>query len=113
MATDRGSARMMFFLARSALCIGAVAAAAGGLGGEGLVTAADRGARQVAADAGRACLASSTCLRVGTAALSAAGGASPVTDPGASVAAPAGPRRRAPARRAGAEPNRTAAPPGG
>ncbi len=90
---------MMFFLARSALCIGVVAAAATGIGTGPLATAIDRGAREAAEGVGRACLASHECLRAGTAALSAAAG----TVPAGRAEAPAQrPPRETPPRGTGA-----------
>ena len=65
---------MVFFLTRSALCIGIVAIAASGVGTDRLATTIDRGARDGLDGAARACLGSSDCLRVGTAALSAVTG---------------------------------------
>ena len=59
---------MLFFLARSTLCIGLVAAAASGVGTRPLATAV---ARNAADGFGRACLASEGCLRAGAAALAA------------------------------------------
>lgn len=86
---------MVFFLTRSALCIGIVAAVASGDGAGRLATAIDRGARDSLEGAGRACLASSDCLRIGTAALSAA--TVPAADEGARTASapPHEPPRRA------------------
>ncbi len=98
---------MMFFLARSALCIGVVAAAASGIGTGRFAAAIDQSAREAADGVGRACLASRDCLRAGTAALSAAAGAVPVAPVETSVERL--PRVGAPARRgegAGAGPSR-------
>lgn len=60
---------MALFLARSALCIGAVAWAASGAGVGPLGDALKRGARAAAGDAGRACLASAPCLDAAAAAV--------------------------------------------
>lgn len=83
---------MMFFLARSALCIGIVAAAAGGIGTGPVAEAIDRSARDAAEGVGRACLASSDCLRVGAAALSAAAGDARRGRAGEPAGSPATPR---------------------
>lgn len=94
---------MIVFLARSALCIGLVAAAASGVGTGSLTTTIARGAREAADGAGRACLASSDCVRIGAAALSGAALRAPDAFPAA--LAPLGPLaspvRRAPVRPAG------------
>ena len=91
---------MVFFLTRSALCIGIVAAVASGGGAARLVTTIDHGARDSLEGAGRACLASSDCLRIGTAALSAAtipavddGARTPVAPPDEASRRAAVPRR--------------------
>ena len=55
----------MLFMARSALCIGLVAVAASNAGGGTLTTAIERGGRDAAEAAGRACLRSTDCLRMG------------------------------------------------
>jgi hypothetical protein len=63
----------MFFVAKATLCIGlvaVVASQAGGSPGAGL----DADTRAAAASLGRACLASSDCLRVGAGVLAAASG---------------------------------------
>ena len=62
----------MFFLARAAVCIGLVAAAASSVEGPGLASALDRGVRGAAEAAGQACLHSVDCLRLGTGVLAAA-----------------------------------------
>ena len=55
----------MFFLIRSAVCIGTVAVLATGGGQAGMRRVIDSDGRQVVRDLGRACLASNGCLRFG------------------------------------------------
>lgn len=62
----------MLFLTRTAICIGLVAFAASNASGGGLATALDRSARDAVETAGRACLGSGDCLRIGTTMLAAA-----------------------------------------
>lgn len=72
----RGTA--MFFLTRSALCIGLVALAASDAGGaDALRAAVGDGARGAATTLGRACLGSSECLRAGTLVVAAAAPSGP------------------------------------
>ena len=63
----------MFFVAKATLCIGLVAVVASQAGG-GPAAGLDGDARAAAASLGRACLASSDCLRVGAGVLAAASG---------------------------------------
>lgn len=81
---------MMLFLARSALCIGLVAAAGAGVGVGQITTAVERGTRASVEDAGRACLASADCLRAGLTALE--GADPPLRTPGLHRAEP--PKRK-------------------
>ena len=55
----------MFFLIRSAVCIGAVALLAMGGGEAGFGRVLDTGGRKAAQSLGQACMASSACLRMG------------------------------------------------
>ena len=55
----------MFFLIRSAVCIGTVAVLATGGNQTGMGRVIDSGGRQVAQSLGRACVASNGCLRLG------------------------------------------------
>ena len=55
----------MFFLIRSAVCIGAVALLATGGGKAGLGHLLDTDGRDVAQTLGQACVASNDCLRIG------------------------------------------------
>lgn len=68
----------MFFVAKATLCIGLVAVVASQAGG-GSAAGLDGHARAAAASLGRACLASSDCLRVGAGVLAAASGGAVAT----------------------------------
>ncbi len=67
----------MFFLIRSAVCIGAVALLVTGGGNAGLGRVLDTDGRDVAQSLGQACIASSGCLRIGMGLVATAARADP------------------------------------
>lgn len=80
----------MLFLTRTAICIGLVAFAASNASGGGLGTALDRSVRDAAETAGRACLGSGDCVRIGATMLAAAAPLSAAAQDGRGVDAAVG-----------------------